>query len=75
MAPGLSARSRAGAGVVFGADGRPLPVEGSEAPNVVTATAFLKAFNDGRMRHVGKRVVVVGADVDAIERGVLTQRV
>ncbi|HEX7384724.1 MAG TPA: FAD-dependent oxidoreductase, partial [Burkholderiaceae bacterium] len=40
--------------------GRPLPVEGADAPNCVTATAFLKAFNDGRMRHVGKRVVVVG---------------
>ena len=37
--------------------GRALPVEGSEAPNCVTATSFLKAFNDGRLRHVGKRVV------------------
>ena len=42
--------------------GRPLPVEGSDAPNVVTATSFLKAFNDGRLRHVGKRVVVGGGD-------------
>ena len=40
--------------------GRALPLADSEAPNVVTATAFLKAFNDGRLQHVGKRVVVVG---------------
>src|SRR5512135_124979 len=40
--------------------GRALPIADSAAPNVVTATAFLKAFNDGRLQHVGKRVVVVG---------------
>jgi len=28
---------------------------GADAPNCVTATAFLRAFNDGRLRHVGKR--------------------
>ena len=43
--------------------GRALPAEGAEnVPNVVTATAFLKAFNDGRLKHVGKRVVVGGGD-------------
>ncbi len=31
--------------------GRPLPAPGAEAPNCVTATAFLHAFNDGRMQH------------------------
>ena len=55
---------RAGFDAVFfglGAQsGRPLPVPGAQAPNCVTATAFLKAFNDGRLRHVGKRVVVIG---------------
>ena len=35
--------------------GRPLPVPGADAPNVVTAMAFLRAFNDGRLQHVGKR--------------------
>ena len=30
--------------------GRPLPVPGAEAPNCVTATAFLRAFNDGRLQ-------------------------
>jgi NADPH-dependent glutamate synthase beta subunit-like oxidoreductase len=29
--------------------GRPLPIDGADAPNCVTAMAFLRAFNDGRL--------------------------
>ncbi|MEO8081529.1 MAG: NAD(P)-binding protein [Caldimonas sp.] len=54
--------------------GRPLPVEGSDAPNCVTATAFLKAFNDGRMSHVGKRVVVVGGGDTSIDVATVARR-
>ncbi len=54
--------------------GRPLPVPGAQAPNCVTATAFLKAFNDGRLRHVGKRVAVIGGGDTSIDVATVARR-
>lgn len=54
--------------------GRPLPVAGANAPNCVTATAFLRAFNDGRMRHVGGRVVVVGGGDTSLDVATVARR-
>ena len=54
--------------------GRPLPAPGGDAPNVVTATSFLKAFNDGRLQHVGKRVVVIGGGDTSIDVATVARR-
>ncbi len=47
--------------------GRPLPVPGADAPNCITGVAFLEAFNQGRLRFVSNRVLVVGGGDTSID--------
>ncbi|HIP53676.1 MAG TPA: FAD-dependent oxidoreductase, partial [Chromatiales bacterium] len=48
--------------------GRGLPVDGWEGtPNCVSGVAFLKAFNEGRMKVTGKKVVCVGGGDTSID--------
>jgi NADPH-dependent glutamate synthase beta subunit-like oxidoreductase len=49
-------------------NGRDLPVDGwSDTPNCVSGVAFLKAFNEGRMKVTGKKVVCIGGGDTSID--------
>jgi NADPH-dependent glutamate synthase beta subunit-like oxidoreductase/Pyruvate/2-oxoacid:ferredoxin oxidoreductase delta subunit len=54
--------------------GRTLPVPGADAPNCVTAVAFLRAFNEGRLQHVGDKVVVIGGGDTSIDVATVARR-
>ncbi len=49
-------------------NGRDLPVDGwSGTPNCVSGVAFLKAFNEGRMKVTAKKVVCIGGGDTSID--------
>ena len=54
--------------------GSPLPIPGAEAPNVIDGITFLRAFNDGRLKHVGNRVVVIGGGDTAMDVAAVARR-
>ncbi len=54
--------------------GKPLPVPGADAPNVLTGVAFLEAFNDGRLKVVSEKVVVVGGGDTSIDVASVARR-
>jgi len=47
--------------------GRALPVPGADAPNCISGVAFLEAFNQGRLKTVSGRVVVVGGGDTSVD--------
>src|SRR3990167_1947498 len=54
--------------------GRALPVEGADAPNCITGVAFLEAFNQGRLKTVSGRVVVIGGGDTSIDVASVARR-
>ena len=54
--------------------GKPLPIPGAEAPNCITGVAFLAAFNEGRLKHVSGRLVVVGGGDTSIDVASVARR-
>ncbi|MEN8131216.1 MAG: NAD(P)-binding protein [Pseudomonadota bacterium] len=47
--------------------GKALPIPGAEAPNCVDGMAFLRAFNEGRLKYMSGRVLVIGAGDTAMD--------
>ncbi|MEJ1297237.1 MAG: NAD(P)-binding protein [Candidatus Sedimenticola sp. (ex Thyasira tokunagai)] len=57
-------------------NGRGLPIDGWEGtPNCVSGVAFLKAFNEGRLKVTGKNVVCIGGGDTSIDVISVTRRV
>lgn len=54
--------------------GRALPVPGGDAENCITGVAFLDAFNDGRLKAVSGRVVVIGGGDTSIDVASVARR-
>ncbi len=54
--------------------GRALPIPGAEASNCITGVAFLEAFNQGRLRAVAGRVIVVGGGDTSIDVASVARR-
>ena len=54
--------------------GRALPVPGADAVNCISGVAFLAAFNEGRLKHVAGRVVVIGGGDTSIDVASVARR-
>lgn len=54
--------------------GRALPIEGADAMNCITGVAFLAAFNEGRLKHVSGKVVVIGGGDTSIDVASVARR-
>ncbi len=55
--------------------GRSLPVPGSDAVNCISGVAFLAAFNEGRLKAVSGRVIVVGGGDTSIDVASVARRI
>jgi NADPH-dependent glutamate synthase beta subunit-like oxidoreductase/Pyruvate/2-oxoacid:ferredoxin oxidoreductase delta subunit len=54
--------------------GQRLPIPGSDVPNCLTGVAFLDAFNDGRLKAVTGRVIVIGGGDTSVDVATVARR-
>jgi NADPH-dependent glutamate synthase beta subunit-like oxidoreductase len=54
--------------------GRALPIPGADSVNCISGIAFLAAFNEGRLKHVTGKVVVVGGGDTSIDVASVARR-
>ena len=54
--------------------GRNLPIPGADANNVIPGVAFLAAFNQGRLKHVSGKIVVIGGGDTSIDVASVARR-
>lgn len=54
--------------------GRALPVPGSDANNCISGIAFLSAFNEGRLKTISGKVIVVGGGDTSIDVASVARR-
>ncbi|CAK0761481.1 NADPH-dependent glutamate synthase beta subunit-like oxidoreductase [Gammaproteobacteria bacterium] len=54
--------------------GQALPIPGSDAPNCLSGVAFLDAFNDGRLKAVTGRVIVIGGGDTSVDVATVARR-
>jgi Pyruvate/2-oxoacid:ferredoxin oxidoreductase delta subunit len=55
--------------------GKPLNVEGGEASNCVDGMTFLKAFNNGSLKYLDGRVLVIGGGDTAMDVAAVAKRI
>ncbi|NQV48685.1 MAG: NAD(P)-binding protein [Rhodospirillaceae bacterium] len=56
-------------------NGRPLPIDTFDAPNCITGVDLLGAFNEGLLRCVSKKIVVVGGGDTSIDVASVARRI
>ncbi|MET0121942.1 MAG: NAD(P)-binding protein [Candidatus Thiodiazotropha sp. 6PLUC9] len=59
-------------GTVFG---KPLRVEGGAAPNCVDGMTFLKSFNEGSLKYLNGRILVIGGGDTAMDVAAVAKRI
>jgi NADPH-dependent glutamate synthase beta subunit-like oxidoreductase/Pyruvate/2-oxoacid:ferredoxin oxidoreductase delta subunit len=55
--------------------GKPLRVNGGKAPNCVDGMTFLKAFNNGSLKYLGGRILVIGGGDTAMDVAAVAKRI